>query len=98
MVFEPRSNSMQMGSHVGALKAALASADKVFAYDTGQLDWSLNQVLTGLDCMIQNNINDLVLQLLAYLEPGDNVLILSNGGFEGLCLKLITALQAQTNQ
>tara|TARA_X000000950_G_scaffold274341_1_gene359286 strand:- start:658 stop:2019 length:1362 start_codon:yes stop_codon:yes gene_type:complete len=98
VVFEPRSNSMQMGSHVGALKAALSSADKVFAYDTGQLDWSLNQVLTGLDCMIQNNINDLVLQLLAYLEPGDNVLILSNGGFEGLCLKLITALQAQTNQ
>ncbi len=98
VVFEPRSNSMQMGSHSAGLKAALSSADKVFAYDAGQLDWSLNQVLAGLDCMIQNNINDLVLALVAYLKAGDNVLILTNGGFEGLCSKLITALQAKSNQ
>ncbi len=98
VVFEPRSNSMQMGTHVTGLKTALSSADRVFAYDTGQLNWCLGEALAGLDCMIQNNIDDLVLQLLAYLRPGDNVLILSNGGFEGFCSRLITALQAKSSQ
>ena len=55
-------------------------------------------MLINVDHQLVHNIDDLVLQLLAYLRPGDNVLILSNGGFEGFCSRLITALQAKSSQ
>lgn len=96
VVFEPRSNTMQMGSHRHQLKSAFSSADKLFVYDAGQLDWSLADILAEVDCMIQNKVNDLVLAISAYLRAGDKVVILSNGGFEGLCVKLIAKLQVKS--
>lgn len=93
VVFEPRSNTMQMGIHKNELKQALASATELFVYDSGSLNWSIEQVLEGFSCAILGDIDQLVDSLLETLLPKDNVVILSNGGFGGLCEKLIKALQ-----
>lgn len=93
VVFEPRSNTMQMGIHKNELKQALAAATELFVYDSGGLNWSIEQVLEGFSCTILGDIDQLVDSLLETLLPKDNVVILSNGGFGGLCEKLINALQ-----
>jgi UDP-N-acetylmuramate: L-alanyl-gamma-D-glutamyl-meso-diaminopimelate ligase len=93
VIFEPRSNTMQMGVHADSLSKALARASKSFVYDSGDLDWSLSSALGDVECIIQKNIDDLIVQVLAYLNTDDVVLILSNGGFGGLCSKLINKLQ-----
>ena len=93
VIFEPRSNTMQMGVHADGLSNALARANKSFVYDGGDLDWSLSTALGDVECIIQKNIDDLIAQVIAYLNEDDVVLILSNGGFGGLCSKLINKLQ-----
>lgn len=97
VVFEPRSNTMQMGIHKNELKDALAAATELFVYDNGNLNWSIEQALQGFPCTILGDIDQLVDSLLETLQPKDNVVILSNGGFGGLCEKLINALQQRSS-
>ena len=92
VVFEPRSNTMQMGVHTDRLAEALNSADELCVYDCGDLSWSVEDVLADLHSNIFTDIDRLVEYLLALLKPKDKVLILSNGGFGGLGEKLITGL------
>ena len=92
VVFEPRSNTMQMGVHTDRLAEALNSADELCVYDCGNLSWSVEDVLADLHSNIFTDIDRLVEYLLALLKPKDKVLILSNGGFGGLGEKLITGL------
>ncbi len=98
VVFEPRSNTMQMGIHAGQLVDALSAATELCVYDNGELSWSIDQVLEPLSSNIFSDIDRLVDYLLATLQPKDNVLILSNGGFGGLCEKLIAGLSQRLNQ
>ena len=97
VVFEPRSNTMQMGIHKGDLKEALAAATELFVYNNGNLNWSVEQALEGISCTILGDIDQLVDSLLETLRPKDNVVLLSNGGFGGLCEKLINALQQRSS-
>lgn len=97
VVFEPRSNTMQMGVHRNELKHSLAAATELFIYDGGSLNWSIQQALDGYPCTILGDIDQLVDSLLETLQPKDNVVLLSNGGFGGLCEKLIGALQHRVN-
>jgi UDP-N-acetylmuramate: L-alanyl-gamma-D-glutamyl-meso-diaminopimelate ligase len=97
VVFEPRSNTMQMGIHAHHLKDALSPATELCIYDGGELSWSIEQVLSGLHSNIFTDIERLVEYLLSILQPQDNVLILSNGGFGGVCDKLITGLNQRLN-
>jgi len=92
VVFEPRSNTMQMGIHAHHLKEALSTATELCIYDGGELSWSIEQVLSGLHSNIFTDIERMVDYLLSILQPQDNVLILSNGGFGGVCDKLIAGL------
>jgi len=93
VVFEPRSNTMQMGVHAEQLQQALSPANELCIYDGGELSWSIEETLADLHSNIFTDIDRLVEYLLAMLQAKDNVLILSNGGFGGLCSKLIDGLK-----
>ena len=94
VVFEPRSNTMQLGKHNQDLLTAFANASALFLYDNGALDWSIDKLFADFpNCHLSHDIDDLLRSLLTYLRTDDNVLILSNGGFGGLCDKLINELQ-----
>ena len=97
VIFEPRSNTMQMGIHAQQLKEALSPASELCVYDSGELSWSIEEVLSGLRSNIFSDIERLVEYTLSILQPQDNVLILSNGGFGGVCDKLITGLNQRLN-
>lgn len=90
-VLEPRSNTMRMGVHQEALATALATADQVEIYRAPGIDWDVTTIATKNSgkVTISDTIDDIVNRLVALVQPGDHVVIMSNGGFGGIHEKLI---------
>ncbi len=96
-VFEPRSSTMRLGVHQGALAAALAGADEVWVYAPPSLGWDVGAALAPLGprAHVAGELDALLAALAATLRTGDHALIMSNGGFGGLHARLLAALQAR---
>jgi UDP-N-acetylmuramate: L-alanyl-gamma-D-glutamyl-meso-diaminopimelate ligase len=95
-VFEPRSNTMKLGSMKAQLPWALEEADLSFCH-SGGLGWDATQALAplGAQATVSDSIDDLVRKVVAAARPGDHVLCMSNGGFGGVHTKLLDALAAR---
>ncbi|UTV27459.1 UDP-N-acetylmuramate:L-alanyl-gamma-D-glutamyl-meso-diaminopimelate ligase [Photobacterium atrarenae] len=93
-VLEPRSNTMKLGVHKQDLAPALAQADEVFIYQPDNIPWSVNEIAEACSQPAQTggDLNALVAKIAAAAQPGDQVLVMSNGGFGGIHEKLLTAL------
>ncbi len=93
-VFEPRSNTMKLGSMKQQLPEALAGADLGFGY-AGGIDWDLAQALAPLGARARSHrdLQVLVDDVVASARPGDHVLVMSNGGFGGIHERLLRALR-----
>ncbi len=96
-VIEPRSNTMRMGQHRAALAPATAGADRVYWYQPPGLDWSLEDVVdqAPVPTSTASDLEALVAELATGARAGDDILVMSNGGFGGIHGKLIDALSAQ---
>jgi UDP-N-acetylmuramate: L-alanyl-gamma-D-glutamyl-meso-diaminopimelate ligase len=92
-VFEPRSNTMKLGTMKAQLPWALEEADLSFALQ-GAWGWSVAEALApmGAQAKVADSVPGLVAAVAAAARPGDHVLVMSNGGFEGIHLKLLEAL------
>ena len=92
-VLEPRSNTMKLGVMKNALPDSLKDADMVFCYDFN-LGWDARAVLAPLgdQAIIKDNLNELISAIVAAARPGDNILVMSNGGFGGIHEKLLQRL------
>jgi UDP-N-acetylmuramate: L-alanyl-gamma-D-glutamyl-meso-diaminopimelate ligase len=93
-VLEPRSQTMRMGVHQDTLAPSLAGADEVWLYAPPDLGWDTAAVITALGARghASRDIEALVRDLARSLRPGDQVLVMSNGGFGGLHGKLLAEL------
>ncbi|HAW92809.1 MULTISPECIES: UDP-N-acetylmuramate:L-alanyl-gamma-D-glutamyl-meso-diaminopimelate ligase [unclassified Arsukibacterium] len=93
-VLEPRSNTMRMGVHEAALPVSLAIADHVYLYEPANANWSLEALTRSLSpkARLSHDIEALVGLLVEQAIKGDNIVIMSNGGFGGIHDKLIQAL------
>ena len=93
-VFEPRSNTMKLGTMTAQLPRALEAADIAFCH-AGGLDWDAREALAPMvdRAHVADNIEELVKQVKAAAKPGDHVLCMSNGGFGGVHGKLMAALK-----
>jgi UDP-N-acetylmuramate: L-alanyl-gamma-D-glutamyl-meso-diaminopimelate ligase len=100
-VLEPRSNTMKLGVMKAQLPASLADADLVFGYGAlsgrDALGWDLAEALAPLGDKARafNDIDALVKAVLDAAQPGDHVLVMSNGGFGGVHQKLLDALSTR---
>jgi UDP-N-acetylmuramate: L-alanyl-gamma-D-glutamyl-meso-diaminopimelate ligase len=94
-VFEPRSNTMKLGSMKAQLPWALEEADLVFCH-SGGLTWDATEALApmGEQASVHADIPTLVAAVVRAARPGDHVLCMSNGGFGGVHDKLLAALAA----
>src|SRR5450830_857297 len=94
VVFEPRSNTMKLGTMKAQLPWSLADADLAFCHGGG-LGWDAREALAsmGSKAQVADTIDDLVAQVVAQARAGDHILCMSNGGFGGIHLKLLQALQ-----
>ncbi|MFC3109074.1 UDP-N-acetylmuramate:L-alanyl-gamma-D-glutamyl-meso-diaminopimelate ligase [Undibacterium arcticum] len=97
-VLEPRSNTMKLGAVKQALPGSLADADLVFGYGAKEgkdaLGWSLGETLAPLGPKAQafDDLAALVSAIAQAAQPGDQVLVMSNGGFGGVHQKILEAL------
>jgi UDP-N-acetylmuramate: L-alanyl-gamma-D-glutamyl-meso-diaminopimelate ligase len=93
---EPRSNTMRMGEHRKQLAAATVAADRVYWFQPPGMDWSLESVVADspVPATVVDDVDELVLQVAGEARAGDQVVIMSNGGFGGIHQKLLNQLQA----
>ena len=92
-VFEPRSNTMKLGTMKAQLPWSLEAADLSFCH-SGGLDWDAGDVLApmGNRAQVAHSIDELVAQVARAARAGDHIVCMSNGGFDGVHAKLIGAL------
>src|SRR3984885_9156395 len=99
-VLEPRSHTMRMGVHQHTLAPALAAADEGWLYTPPDLGWDTAAVLAALGSRAHASadVDALARELAQHARAGDQVLIMSNGGFGGLHEKLLAALAARASR
>jgi UDP-N-acetylmuramate: L-alanyl-gamma-D-glutamyl-meso-diaminopimelate ligase len=92
-VFEPRSNTMKLGTMKSQLPWSLEQVDQAICH-SGGLDWSATEALApmGERAQVAVDIADAVRQVVQMVKPGDHVLCMSNGGFGGIHDKILAAL------
>jgi UDP-N-acetylmuramate: L-alanyl-gamma-D-glutamyl-meso-diaminopimelate ligase len=98
-VLEPRSNTMKLGRMKDALPASLAAADRVYFYANG-LGWDPVALFraAGREVINAADVDALVAAIIADARSGDQIVVMSNGGFGGIHGKLLSALRAGTTQ
>ena len=92
-VFEPRSNTMKLGSMKAQLPWSLEQADLSFCH-SGGLDWDASAALSamGTQAQVAHTIELLLQQVLTQARPGDHVVCMSNGGFGDVHARLLKEL------
>ena len=92
-VFEPRSNTMKLGAMKAQLPWSLEEADLAFCLQ-GPYGWDAADALApmGAQAQVADTVDKLVALVVKAARPGDQVLVMSNGGFGGIHDKLLAAL------
>ncbi len=95
-IFEPRSNTMKLGTMKAQLPWALEEADLSFCLQ-GNYGWSAHDALAPMGhlAVVADSVDALVAQIVQVAQPGDHLLCMSNGGFGGIHAKLLDALKAR---
>jgi UDP-N-acetylmuramate: L-alanyl-gamma-D-glutamyl-meso-diaminopimelate ligase len=94
-VLEPRSNTMKLGVHRDELAPSLEAADIAWFLNAPGLGWDLAAALApmGERVRVEASVDALVHGIAADARTGDQILVMSNGGFGGLHQKLLEALR-----
>lgn len=92
-VIEPRSNTMKLGVMKEQLPGSLADCDQVYCYGAN-LGWDAAEALRpmGERAQVHEDFNAMVQAIVGNAEAGDHILVMSNGGFQGIHNKLLEAL------
>ncbi len=93
-VLEPRSNTMKRGVHADQLAGALKAADRVLLFAPVDLTWDAAAVLRPLGGTVAvfDEVQAIIDSIAGMVEPGDHLLVMSNGSFEGIHQRLLDAL------
>ncbi|HEU0153222.1 MAG TPA: UDP-N-acetylmuramate:L-alanyl-gamma-D-glutamyl-meso-diaminopimelate ligase [Arenimonas sp.] len=94
VAMEPRSNSMRLGAHAAEIAPSLAQADAVVFLHRPELAWDAGKVVSALrgEGEAVPDVDALVAALATRAQPGDHVVFMSNGGFEGAPRRFLAAL------
>ena len=98
-VFEPRSNTMKLGSMKALLPESLACADLSFCHTAG-LDWDAQEALSSLKdkAFCGADLSALIALVTREAQAGDTIVCMSNGGFGGIHQKLLDALKLKASK
>lgn len=103
-IIEPRSNTMKMGIHQDSLAESAALADHTLWYEPTGLEWGLKDVIdkatatnsTMGNQQVLSSVDAIIEHIDTHATAGDAIVIMSNGGFEGIHQRLLTALHNKT--
>ncbi|MDH4115630.1 MAG: UDP-N-acetylmuramate:L-alanyl-gamma-D-glutamyl-meso-diaminopimelate ligase [Burkholderiaceae bacterium] len=93
-ILEPRSNTMKLGAMKTALADSLAGADRVFCY-AGGVSWNVAEAMASLGdrAAVTASLAELADAAVADARAGDQLLVMSNGGFGGIHTMLLDRLR-----
>ncbi|WP_201549708.1 UDP-N-acetylmuramate:L-alanyl-gamma-D-glutamyl-meso-diaminopimelate ligase [Psychrobacter fjordensis] len=100
-IIEPRSNTMKMGIHQDSLAESAALADHTLWYEPTGLEWGLREVIERANAanpnmgnqQVLSSTNAIIEHISTHAQSGDAIVIMSNGGFEGIHQRLLMALR-----
>jgi len=101
VIVEPRSNTMRTRIHQTRLPECFVDADEVIFAQASDRNLAAEDVLdTSLVCkmikahaQVISDVEGMIQAVSSQAQSGDDVLILSNGGFDGIHQKLLRAMQ-----
>ena len=99
-LLEPRSNTMRLGVHAHLLAGSLEAADRVLVFEPNDLRWDLQKALDPLGSRSEvfHDTGALLRRAVELALPGDHLLVMSNGGFEGIHQRLLDALEERDGE
>ena len=100
-IIEPRSNTMKMGIHQDSLAESAALADYTLWYEPTGLEWGLREVIEQATAannsignqQVMSSVDTIIEHISSHAQTGDAIVVMSNGGFEGIHQRLLTALR-----
>ena len=99
-LIDPRSNTMRQGDNKDNLPASITQADRVLLYNHSLLKWDVKELLKNIDNVdFIRDIEDFVTQINDLLNIRQHrnlqLVMMSNGSFDGLREKLVKLLEAK---
>ena len=95
-VLDIRSNTMKLGSHAERLAGSLDQADLVLLRETPNLGWDMEEMAKSANTLVEikTDTQGIIDYLLGHSRRGDQIVIMSNGAFDGIHQRLVHALRA----
>ncbi len=95
VVLEPRSNTMKMGISKDDIAPALGRADEVFIFQPADIPWLVSEITERCvqPAYWTGDPDALVNMVAGHAQPGDHILVMSNGSFGGIHDKLLEKLK-----
>ncbi|HET8707060.1 MAG TPA: UDP-N-acetylmuramate:L-alanyl-gamma-D-glutamyl-meso-diaminopimelate ligase, partial [Pseudomonadales bacterium] len=86
---------MRMGLHRDALAPSADVADEVIWYQPPGLNWNLDDVVaqSRIPARVISSIDEIIAYLVSASRDGDQIVLMSNGGFGGIHQKLVNAFR-----
>ena len=94
VAMEPRSNSMRLGAHADQIAPSLDAADLTIFLHRPELAWDAGAVVAALRSPGEAvaSVDSLIARIVQLALPGDHIVFMSNGGFEGAPGRALVAL------
>ncbi len=95
VAMEPRSNSMRLGAHAAQIAPSLDGADIMVFLHRPELPWDAGTVVSALRGQGETvaTVDALIERLAQLARPGDHIVFMSNGGFEGAPRRVLALLK-----
>jgi UDP-N-acetylmuramate: L-alanyl-gamma-D-glutamyl-meso-diaminopimelate ligase len=97
-VIEPRSNTMRLGAHRTRLPECVGAADRVLWFQPPGMDWDMEAVAaqSRVASAVHTSVEGIIQSLVADCVSGDRIVVMSNGGFQGIHRRLLDALEQRS--
>lgn len=94
VAFEPRSNTMKLGVHQDTIGPAFAGVDALFVLAPDTIGWDVAAALAhgATQVGLFNEVGALHQAIIETLQPGDRLVLMSNGDFGGLRERLAATI------
>ena len=86
---------MKSGAHGAQLGHSIAAADLILVCETPNLQWDIKQLAESAPTIVEvkTDTQQVIDYLLHNCQQGDQIVIMSNGGFDNIHQRLIQAMQ-----
>lgn len=94
-IIEVRSNSMKMGAHKAQLLHSVQAADYVYWFSQETLNWDSSALSNESMMSVYHDLPQMLAHIGANTQAGDDLIVMSNGGFGDIFTHLIQQLGLQ---